>query len=161
MKSIATEKFMFPEISGHNLEKKEMHLPRDFRGQYNVIIVAFQRWHQGLVNEWVYFLKKALPKHKHNLEIYELPTLNKGWAIMKWMIDGGMRAGIYNKDTREHTITLYTNKGDFKEALHIQDEKTIYVYLLDSDGMIHHRHRGEFTRESGENLIYSFKNISS
>lgn len=153
MTEIISEK-KFPIVSGENLEHEEMTLPRDLKGETNIAIVAFQQWHQSLVNEWIGFLNPTLPNNK-DIEIYELPTLNRAWYLMRWMIDGGMRAGIHNKDTREHTITLYIKKSDFKEALEIPNEKTIYVFVLDSEGTIHHKSDGRFTQEKGDALIES------
>lgn len=129
-----------------------MNLPQDFVGDANIAIIAFQRWHQRLVNGWIGFLKQNIPESA-NVEIYELPTLNRAWGLMRWMIDGGMRAGIHSKDTREHTITLYVKKGDFKDALGIEDESTIHVYLLDSDGFIHFHSSGEHSQRKGEELL--------
>ena len=43
----------FPEIESENLARESFDLPGDFEGQLNLCLIAFQRWHQSLINSWV------------------------------------------------------------------------------------------------------------
>ena len=43
----------FPTVAGKNLERNSFHLPRDLDGKLNVLLIAFQRWHQSLVDTWI------------------------------------------------------------------------------------------------------------
>ncbi|MBD3191264.1 MAG: hypothetical protein GF308_11500 [Candidatus Heimdallarchaeota archaeon] len=148
---------IFPEIEGSNLEGQKYCLPNDLEGELNLVIIPFQRYQQYLVNEWGNYLTELVKKYP-NLEFYEIPTLARGYKLVRFMIDGGMRAGIPNKRTRERTITLYTNKGKFKEQLEIDSEDTIYLFLITKKGKILWREEGNITNEKTKDLESVLKN---
>lgn len=154
----------FPNIQGNNLEEKPFKLPSDLEGKYNLVIVPFKRWHQSLVDSWVPFLEK-LSENVAMFKFYEVPTLAKGYKVMRFMIDGGMRAGIPRREVRNRTITVYINKGPFKEQLGIKSEETIYLYLLDRSGNILWKGQGGFDPEVAEKLtkfiLEEIKKLSS
>ena len=68
------------------------------------------------------------------------------------MIDGGMRAGIPNKEVRERTITIYINKSKFKKTLEIPNEQTIYIFLVNQKGEIFWRESGVYDDSKAEEL---------
>lgn len=141
----------FPEVKGKNLEKQNFRLPQDLEGKLNILVVPFQQWQQQLVNTWTFFLD-TLVENNPQMEYYELPTISKGYKIVSFMIDGGMRAGIPDKKTRHRTITLYIDKKPFKEQLEITNEETIYLFLVTKDGEILWRAEGEFSSEKADEL---------
>jgi len=150
----------FPDISGENLEKKKYNIPTDLEGELNIVILPFQRWHQSLVDEWSVFLSN-IEQLNRNFRYYEIPTLNSGYKIMRFMIDGGMRAGIPDRGVRERTITLYTNKPLFEEQLNINSEDTIYLFLIRRNGEILWRSEGEYDKEKGEDLLKTIEKINT
>ena len=150
----------FPDISGENLEKKKYNIPYDLEGELNIVIVPFQRWHQSLVDEWSAFLNN-IERSNRNFRYYEVPTLNSGYKIMRFMIDGGMRAGIPDRSVRERTITLYTNKPLFEEQLNINSEDTIYLFLIRRNGEILWRSKGEYDKQKGEELLKTIEKINA
>ena len=136
----------FPQILAENLNKEEVLVPDQLQGDPKLVVIAFQQWHQGLVNSWVPFLESLMAKHP-SFDYYELPTIRSMNFIYRRFIDGGMRAGIPSRDTRGRTITLYIDKDPFKEALDIVTEETIYLFLLDSSGETVWRGEGGLTDE--------------
>ena len=136
----------FPQILAENLNKEEVLVPDQLQGDPKLVVIAFQQWHQGLVNSWVPFLESLMVKHP-SFDYYELPTIRSMNFIYRRFIDGGMRAGIPSRDTRGRTITLYIDKDPFKEALDIVTEETIYLFLLDSSGETVWRGEGGLTDE--------------
>lgn len=149
----------FPEINGENLEKKKYTIPYDLEGELNVVIVPFQRWHQSLVDEWSVFLN-SIEQSDLNFRYYEVPTLNSAYKVMRFMIDGGMRAGIPERSVRERTITLYTNKPLFEKHLSITSEDTIYLFLIRKNGEILWRSEGEFDDQKGDELLETIEKLS-
>ena len=150
----------FPNVSGENLEKKKYNIPYDLEGEINIVIIPFQRWHQSLVDEWSAFLNN-ITRSNPNFRYYEVPTLNSGYKIMRFMIDGGMRAGIPDRGVRERTITLYTNKPLFEEQLNINSEDTIYLFLIRRNGEILWRSEGEYDKQKGEALLKTIEKINA
>jgi hypothetical protein len=142
----------FPSVSGVNLSRKTVSLPGGLGGELNVLIIAFQRWQQGLIESWVPLLEQ-LERTIPGLQYYELPTLQRLNPISRTFINEGMRAGIADFDARERTITLYLDKGNFRSALDLPDEDTIYVLLVDHEGQVLWRAEGALTREKGDSLL--------
>jgi hypothetical protein len=136
----------FPTVSGSNLLREKLTLPRDFQGKLNLVFIPFERWHQMEVDSWS-ALAEEMEKQYEGLVYYELPTLQNGGAFYKIFLNEGMRAGIPNPKTRERTITLYLDKADFRAALDMKDEEHIYVLVVDRQGKEFFRARGPYNRQ--------------
>ncbi len=146
----------FPLVRGSNLEGRKFALPADFEGETNLVLVAFQRWHQDLVDTWVPVareLKKADPRFTY----YELPTIYRGNPLFRFWLDNAMAGGIPDVAARRATITLYLDKPEFRRALAIPDEKTIHLYLVDRDGRIHWQAEGALTKQTEQSLRTALK----
>ena len=141
----------FPNVSGSNLDGKRFNLPRDLKGKVNIVIIAFRREQTDLIEQWAGPLKDIM-KTDPSLELYELPTLGLTYSPFRRWIDGGMRAGIVDEEARKRTITIYTNKRNFKVQLGIPNEETIYIFLVGKDGRIITRVQGDFTEEKHQQL---------
>jgi hypothetical protein len=141
----------FPEVVGRNLEGLEFQLPVDFGGAVNLVLVAFRREQQALVDTWLP-PAAALADSVGDLQYYELPVLSRGYKLVRRFIDGGMRAGISDLDSRERTITLYIDKKSFREALGIPNEDTIYVLVLGSDGRVTLMLDGAYSEDKGSSV---------
>jgi hypothetical protein len=142
---------LFPTVSGTNLEGQQYHLPGDFAGAYNVVLIAFQQWQQMEVNTWVPFVK-GLVKHYPTVNYYELPTIWKMSRLQQKFIDMGMRLGIPDRSARQATITLYLDKQAFRQALELRSEDEIHVLLVTPAGEVLWRTGGSFSAEKGDSL---------
>ena len=149
----------FPKINGKNLEGKRYSLPFDLEGKYNIVIVPFLQHQQFIVNHWTDFLEQLQKKYSF-FEYYEVPTLATSYSAMRFMIDGGMRAGIPDLRTRQRTITVYLNKRKFKNKLEIDTEEFIYIYLLEGDNIIWEE-KGDITDQKAHSLENFLKNINN
>ncbi len=126
---------VFPKVTANNLSGKSFAMPGAFEGDFNVVLIAFERDQQKDLDTWLAVLPKTLetfPKVKY----YELPTIAKLNGMTRWFIDTGMRSGIKDKGQRDRTITLFLDKKPFKDALRIESEKTVYAMLLDKAGAV-------------------------
>jgi hypothetical protein len=141
----------FPSVEGRNLEGERFALPTDFKGELNAVLIAFKREQQRDVDSWMPFLK-TLTDAMSDVRIYELPTLGRGYRLIRSFIDGGMRGGIPDPAVRAGTVTLYIDKEEFRRALQLRDEDRIYVLLVDREGRVHWRAEGAFDAESGAEL---------
>lgn len=128
-----------------------MSLPDDFKGELNLVFIAFQQWQQSEINSWIP-LVMDLEQQYPGLVYYELPVIEDRQMLYKWFINEGMRAGIPNPLTRERTIPLYLHKSDFMQSLQIVDEEHIYVLLLNKAHQELARFRGILTQKAGINL---------
>ena len=149
---VLRESAHFPVVSGFNLNRQEFTFPRDFDGDYNLVIVPFQQYQQQIVNTWIPFAQEVEASFPGFI-YYELPTINEMPVLSRTFINEGMRAGIPDQTARERTITLYLNKETFKTALDITTEEDIFLFLVDRDGEILWRTTGAYTAEKGEDLL--------
>lgn len=121
----------FPSIQGNNLNKEKKVVPDDFVDKNLVVIVAFQQWHQSLVDESILLLEENGLGKTHN--IIEVPTVQKTNKLAEIYLDGIMRAGIRDDRIRNRTITAYLDKNQFLEILDIPSDETIYWFLIEKN----------------------------
>jgi hypothetical protein len=138
----------FPPVKASNLDKRELSLPADFEGDRNLVLIVFQRQQQKDVDTWLDEMKRFedfYPAFRY----YELPTIERPNAFMRWFIDSGMRRGIPDHKARERTITLYLGKKAFCDALLITDEKKIHAFRIDRSGAVMWKAEGVFDAAKG------------
>jgi len=141
----------FPEVIGANLLRQKISLPDDLQGELNILFIAFQQRHQAWVDSWVPTARQ-LEQVFPGVQFYELPVIWKMNRFSQTFINEGMRAGIPNQATRQKTITLYTDKGAFRQALDLPNEESIYVLVVDRQGDVLWRTEGAYSEEKGEAL---------
>ena len=141
----------FPTVKGSNLAGREYTLPADFEGELNVVALAFQMWHQDEVNTWMPLLEQ-MEHQVPGLRAYELPVLRSMNRVSQWMIDQGMRGGIPDLATRSRTITLYTDKERFRQALDLSSEDHIHILLVDRRGEVIFRAQGAYRPDTAREL---------
>lgn len=142
---------IFPTIDARNLEGLGVTLPGAFEGQRNVVIVAFQRNHQDLVDTWVPWLEKRSATDA-DLRFYEVPTIGRIWAPVRNFIDGGMAAAIREPVILQRTLTVYGDVNRLTRPLGIEDRSTIAVLLVDPDGTVRWQGSGGFDPDTAAEL---------
>jgi len=148
---ISSDSSKFPTVSGFNLNRQELELPRDFLGDLNLLFVPFLQYQQTIVNTWIPLADK-LESSYPELAYYELPTINELPALSRTFINEGMRAGIPNAKARERTVTLYIDLEKFMRALSIPTKDEVHVLLVDRQGSILWRTTGSFDEAKGSAL---------
>ena len=141
----------FPSVNASNLERRDFNLPAGFEGERNLLLVAFEREQQKDVDTWLREMKR-FEELDPGFHYYELPTIQRPNAFMRWFIDAGMRHGIPDRKARERTITLYLEKRPFLDALMITNQKKIYAFLVDREGKVLWRSEGVFDESKGASL---------
>jgi hypothetical protein len=144
----------FPIVTGTNLLREKLTLPAGFKGDLNLVFVAFQQWQQSEIDTWIPAVLEW-EKQYPGLVYYELPVIEGRNLLYKWFINEGMRAEIPNPLTRERTITLYLHKPDFMRSLDMTDEEHIYILLLNKPHQELARFRGMYS-EGAANTITTF-----
>lgn len=145
----------FPVHTFSNLAKQKKKIPDELSGDYQLMIVAFQRWHQDLVDTWFASgdqLEKIYNKPGKQFRYYEIPTIYKMGPIRRAFLNTGMRSGVKAQAARERTFTIYIDKLPFRQTLHIPDETDIHLFLLNKKGKVVWRCQGKHTPDNERSL---------
>ena len=147
----------FPTVQASNLERRAFRLPSDFEGERNLVLIAFERDQQENIETWLPEAQRLLREYP-KLRFYEMPTIRRGNPLFRTWLDTAMRAGIPDRSAREQTITLYLDKGEFRQALGLPHEQNIYALLVDRNGNVLWRADGLATPEKIHDLEQMLKN---
>ena len=145
----ATAEVIFPDLEADDLNGRTLSLPKDLPGKPTIVLIAFKRKQQSSVDEWVDRLD-LLPEG--GPAWIEMPVVGRGAAIFRSFVDKGMRAGITSEFMRGRTITIYSSRRAFNNALGIQSMKDIYVALVDPNGTVHILIQGDVSEEKVKKL---------
>ena len=145
----ATAEVIFPDLEADDLNGRTLSLPKDLPGQPTIVLIAFKRKQQSSVDAWVDRLD-LLPEG--GPAWIEMPVVGRGAAIFRSFVDKGMRAGITLEVMRGRTITIYSSRRAFNNALGIQSMKDIYVALVDPNGTVHILIQGDVSEEKMKKL---------
>ena len=133
----------FPSLAARNLQSLDVTLPDAFDGERNVVLVAFQRNQQELVDSWLPWLEKRA-SNDPGLRFYEVPTIGRIWAPVRNFIDGGMATSIREPVILQRTLTVYGDVNRLTRPLQIEDRSTISVFLVEQLGSVRWRGTGRF-----------------
>jgi len=133
----------FPNVAARNLQGLGVTLPDAFDGERNVVLVAFHRHHQDLVDSWVPWLEKRAAADP-GLRFYELPTIGRIWAPVRNFIDGGMAASIREPVILQRTLTVYGDVNRLTRPLGIEDRSTISILLVEPSATVRWKGVGGF-----------------
>ncbi len=147
----------FPSLTGIDLHGQEREIPKSFRGELNIVAVAFQRQQQKDVDTWIPKID-AIIERSDVLKFYEIPIIYEVNMANRMFINNGMRAGIEDDKARSRTITVYTSREDFIKFMSMEEDD-IYILLLNKDGEILWRHKGAYDADAFKALNDVIKDI--
>jgi len=142
----------FPSVNGRNLNRKKIKLPGELKGNINFLLLAFFQNQQKTIESWLNFASELEEKF-NELKYYEIPVIYKMNKLNQFLLNESMKTSIKDKKIREKTITLYLEKPKFLSSLKFDDEKNIYVILIDKNGKILWKERGRYNLNKGKKLI--------
>ncbi|MBC8100836.1 MAG: hypothetical protein H7Y11_15460 [Armatimonadetes bacterium] len=149
---------IFPTVGGENLSGQTYILPYGLEGEFNLLMIAFEPAQQFLVRTWLPLLGQLADQYTH-FRYYQLPTLNRFGEDRRTFIDQAMRRGISDPNLRDQVITLYLDKAAFCQTLNIRGESTIYLLLIDHEGIIHWRTEGIATQHKKDDLATTVERL--
>ena len=144
---------VFPEVEGKSLMGEVVQFPDVFsKKAFHVVVIAFEQEQQSEVDTWLPSLKDLLEVRK-DVDYFELPTISRMNAVMRWIIYRGMRSGIKDEADRARTVTLHIDKEPFKSGLKIDSEESIVLVVVDDKGKVIWRSEGAFEEERWKELV--------
>lgn len=138
----------FPSLSARDLEGTSRRVPEDLEGDPRVLLVAFDRFHQSVVDAWVGALEREGLPRAPRMRLYEIPTISARWRWARSFIDGGMTAAIRDVEVRLRTLTVYSGLDRVLASLGLPDASEVCAVVLAPDGSIVARAVGGPTPEN-------------
>ena len=148
----------FPHVQARDLEGLDVALPEAFAGGHNVVLVAFHRRHQTLVDSWVSWLEDVASRDPE-LRFYEVPVLGGMWSPVRPFIDGGMAAAIRDPIVLRRTLTIYGSVSNVMKPLGIVNRSTIALFVLDRSGLVSWSGRGGFNESTARELAKALQAV--
>jgi hypothetical protein len=140
---------VFPAMSVQNLSGKELALPSQFPGKKTLLLVAYEREQQTALDDWSARMKLREPGAP---EWLELPVITDPGAMMRTVIDNGMRGGIPDPAIRDRVYTIYTPREEFNKRVGISDLKSVHLLVADRSGKILARVSGDWSADKEKTL---------
>jgi hypothetical protein len=140
----------FPTLKTKTLSGKELIFPDCVRGNRTIIAIAFEGFVQPIIDKWTKAILTKFPNNQINY--YEIPMLQSGYALARNFIDGGMRQGT-DPTLYDYVATYYGSLKDKKDQFNITDTKTVHLFLLNPIGEIINQISGEFSDEKFETFL--------
>ena len=113
--------------------------------------MGFVQGHQDDINTWIDIvpdLTEAYP----SLRFYEVPVIYEAGPLFRWWLNNGMRIGVVEEEARRRTITVYTDRDRFSQAVALPSLESIHTLLLDTQGRILWRETGPVSERAIESL---------
>ena len=133
----------FPAVVGVNLNGERIALPDAFEGERNLVVLAFTYKDHRAARSW-----RAVATRRVGLEVYALPTLERGGLVFRFLVNNALRFAIVDEAARARTIALHLDKAALQDVLDLPAENGVTVLLLDGAGRELWRTSGPASEES-------------
>lgn len=143
-------------LSGRALDGRSYQLPADLPAGRNLLLVAFQREQQSLIDEWLPWALKR-EREATDLAVFEVPVLSSAYGPARWFIDGGMTRGIPDAGARARTITVYTDVAAVVANLGLAGTDTVAAVAVEPSGRILRVESGAYTPAKARRLATALK----
>ena len=138
----AEDVWVFPDVGGRDLLGNDYQLPEQFPANVAIAVIAFKRWHQSQVDDWISRLvQEGIPDSPYGQAdldrvILEIPVLSGRYQVARRFIDGGMAASIRDPHVLARTITLYGSVDGICGPLGITSREDVSVRVVTPDGKV-------------------------
>jgi hypothetical protein len=133
------------------LNRQKCKLPDGLEGDLNVLVVCFSCDQQNLVDEWINVVA-AKERSTEELKCYETILIGPTPFFIQSTITNGMRDVIQDETVRDRTLTFFTNKKRFLDALGLKGENLVHVLLVNDKGVVKWKGSGSPTKQLVEQL---------
>ncbi len=154
---------VFPEMKTLTLEQKTLYLPKDTKGKYTLLGLAFSKKSEKDLNSWfqpVYdkFLSagtgdmgKLFAGFGYDVNVFFVPMFT---GINTAATKTAMRKAVKNiHPSIQKYILFYKGKlKPYKEALHFDQRDIPYFFVLDENGIVKYTTSGKYTKSKMDQI---------
>ena len=159
--SFKNEEKKFPEMIGELISGKSLSIPKDLKGKFSVISLAYSKkaeedlvtWHEPL------YIKFMMEPEKGGMFTFDTYDVNLIFVPMftgaKQKVEGAakkkMKAEL-DKEYHSHTMVFKGDLNMYKESLGLKDKTKPYLFVLNESGEIVYQTSGAYTEEKMNNI---------
>lgn len=140
----------FPQVTGETLNSATAELPDFFTGEYNLVIVPFDREQQEGVLDWLPVAQDLVDEYE-GLSYYSVGALPDLPTGVRLLISGGMTLAV-DADVRDISVLLYLeNQALFADSLDTTVDETA-LFILNQAGEVVWQASGAFNETLADTL---------
>lgn len=150
---------MFPDMTAETVEDKKVNLPKDTKGKYTLLGLAYSKKSEDELNSWFQpvfetFIQKTtglMSGMGYDVNVYFVPMFTGVNAAAEGT---AKKKAAKNIDPQLLPYVLFY-KGElkpYKDALDFQHKDVPYFFVLDKEGKIIYATTGKFTDEKLEEI---------
>ncbi|MBE2181877.1 MAG: hypothetical protein IAE89_00500 [Anaerolineae bacterium] len=141
----------FPTVSGANLVGDTFNLPDDFGGTLTLVLMPFDEAQTVRLTAWLP-LAQELASAYPQFAYYSTPVMKSVAPLIRAAVTAGMVLAV-PANVQPVTIMLFLeDKEAFMNTLSIPDVDMPEAFLINDDGDVLWRMRGEYSDETAANL---------
>jgi hypothetical protein len=126
----------FPSLTGTDLQDKSVTIPKDTKGKYTVVGVAYSQkadealkgWFQPVYETFIY-------ESDYDVNTYFIGMISGIKEVAAGTIEKKMKKGV-DPVLHKHMLLYKGDIKDYKDALGLKEKDTPYFFLLDKNGKI-------------------------
>lgn len=153
----------FPLLTGELLNSEQITLPKDCKGKYTLIGVAYSQkaeeelrtWYDDAIDKFI--LKRGMFDSEYDVNIYFIPMFH---GVTKVTYNNSFKKVKQLTDERlyEHVIFYKGDIKGYKESLNFEDKHKPIFFLLDPNGVIIKRFVGRYKESYFETVTEMIDN---
>ena len=144
----------FPSIGGNTLDERTLMIPKDTKGKYTLIGMAYskaaeqelQTWFQPVYSTFLEKTKPGLFNQSYDVNLYFIPMFTGANQAASGAATKKLKQGL-DKSLQPHVLVYKGDLKTYKDQLDFEKKDTPYFFILDKEGIIVYTTSGKFTEE--------------
>jgi len=145
---------IFPTLVAENLENKKITLPKDGKGKFTLIGLAYsqkaqdelQTWFSPVYNTFIAKPEKGLFNESYDINVYLVPMFTGVNEAASGQAKKKLNAEL-DKELKPYVLIYKGEITAYKKVLSMNEKDKPYIFLLDEDGKIVYHTSGIYTDE--------------
>lgn len=144
----------FPELKGITLEDMSITLPKDTKGKFTLLGLAYSKaaeaelitWYQPVYSSFIEKNKPSLFNESYDVNLYFIPMFTGVNQSAIGVTTKKMKEAL-DKVLHKNVLVYKGELKSYKDQLHLDKNDTPYFFVLDKQGNIIHTATGKYSDE--------------
>jgi hypothetical protein len=142
-----------PSVTGNNLDDESLTFPQDFRTDYALVVMPFDRDQQTNAIAWLPMFQR-IQTNDPRISYYSIAALEDLSPAVRLLVVQGLNFAVTDSATRQATVVLFlSNQVEFTQALGISNLDAMRVLLLNKSGQVLWQTVGDYAPEKEADLL--------